>query len=240
MPRPLRNIILNVPHHVTQRANDGERLFYDDQDHLAYLKLWHDRLEGSSDLSLWGFCLMPNHVHLILVPHTDGALSRTMQTVQSSFACKLNARYHRTGHRWRSRYHSTPMGLVHRWLALAYVENNPVKAKLVRQPGRWPWSSAAAHLEGHPPLLPLDTADWSDLFTPDSWRTSLHRCANKHLWNARLRLATRAGMSFDDTTPRNLILHSRPSEVLLDIEEPTLQLAEILEGAPAGRTLSAP
>jgi putative transposase len=216
MPRRPRNFQLYQPHHICQRANARRTLFHSPSDYETYLSLWRAALDAHR-LRLWGFCLMPNHVHFLVAPSVEAAIPTAMNVVQSSFSRILNAIHNTPGHRWVQRYFASACSPVYAWVALAYIENNPVRAHLAPSPDLYPYSSAPHHLALHDPLLPLDTDPWSALFDPPAWRSTLARCAQKHLWNERLRVATKAGIPFSETLPDRLDrYYSRPDLAVPD------------------------
>jgi putative transposase len=146
MTRLARVVIPGLPHHVTQRGNGRQRVFYSDDDYRLYLQLITDatRVAGVSCL---GFCLMPTHVHLILVPKTDDGLRACLAKANRAYAGLINGRRKVTGHFWQGRYCSTAMDDGHLHEALRHVLMTPVKAKLVEKPEQWRWSSAGAYLK---------------------------------------------------------------------------------------------
>jgi putative transposase len=145
MPRIARLVVPNVPHHVTQRGNRRQTTFYSDADFAFYRALlaeWCARTETK----IWGWCLMPNHVHLILEPsHADG-LRAALGETHRRYTRHVNAREDWHGHLWQERFSSFPMDEAHLLSALRYVELNPVRARLVERAEDWRWSSARAHL----------------------------------------------------------------------------------------------
>jgi putative transposase len=99
-------------------------------------------------VSIRAYCLMPNHVHLLVVPERSDSLDRLFRVVHAHYAELVNARLGWTGHLWQQRFASCPMDTVHLAVALEYVHDNPVRAGLVARPTDWPWSSARAELLG--------------------------------------------------------------------------------------------
>lgn len=147
MPRIARVVAPGFPHHVTQRGNRRQRTFFCDQDYQAYLALMGDWCSRCG-VQVWGYCLMPNHVHLIAVPDSQDSLRRGIGEAHRRYTRRVNFRKRWRGHLWQGRFASYVMD-EHYLLATArYVEMNPVRAGLVRRPGRYRWSSAAAHLKG--------------------------------------------------------------------------------------------
>ena len=147
MARLPRVVIPGIPHHITQRGNRRERVFFEDADYQLYLDLLTDAAAGAQT-AIWGYCLMPNHVHIIAVPRDEDGLRRTFASVNRQYTGYINARLRVTGHLWQGRFSSVAMDETHLVAALRYVSLNPVRAKLCRRPEDWPWSSVRTHLAG--------------------------------------------------------------------------------------------
>ena len=147
MARLARVVIPGLPHHVTQRGNHREAVFFSDDDYRAYLELI-SKAAKASGTEVWAYCLMPNHVHFIMTPsHTDG-LRATFAEAHRRYSARIHARLKLTGHLWQGRFSSTAMDERHLIAAARYVAMNPVAAGITRRARDWPWSSAAAHLAG--------------------------------------------------------------------------------------------
>jgi putative transposase len=147
MARLARVVIPDVPHHVTQRGNRRERVFFGDDDYGLYLRLIGEAARASGT-AVWAYCLMPNHVHFILVPKTVDGLRATFAQAHRRYTGAIHAREKWTGHLWQGRFSSTAMDEAHVYAAIRYVDLNPVRAGLVARAADWPWSSARAHLAG--------------------------------------------------------------------------------------------
>ena len=148
MARLARVVAPGLPHHVTQRGNRRQANFFSDDDYRAYMALmaeWCGRL----DTEVWAYCLMPNHVHLIVVPEAADGLRRAIGEAHRRYTRLVNVREDWRGHLWQGRFASFPMDEAHLLAATRYVELNPVRAGLVEKPQDWAWSSARAHLRGH-------------------------------------------------------------------------------------------
>ena len=147
MPRLARLVIPGVPYHVTQRGNRRQQTFFEEGDYALYRDLLGKaaRRAGSS---VWSYCLMPNHVHLIVVPADEDGLRRTFADAHRRYSGFINARYRWTGHLWQGRYSAVAMDEAHLMAAARYVALNPVRARLVDRADDWPWSSVRAHLAG--------------------------------------------------------------------------------------------
>ncbi len=144
MGRVARIVVPNRPHHLTQRGNRQENIFFDDADRRRYLSLL-DAQYRQFGLEVWAYCLMANHVHLVVVPPSSDVLGRAMRHLNSSYASYVNRRQGLCGHLWQSRFYSTPLDQRHLWSAVRYVERNPVRAGLIATAWEYPWSSAAHH-----------------------------------------------------------------------------------------------
>ena len=145
MPRPARLVLPGLPHHVTQRGNGRDRTFFGTDDYRLYLGLLRGACRKTRT-AVWAWCLMPNHVHLILAPAGEDGLRSTLAPLHTRYAQEINRREGRCGHLWQGRFASFPMDDAHLHACLRYVELNPVRARLAERPEDWPWSSARAHL----------------------------------------------------------------------------------------------
>jgi putative transposase len=145
MARLARVVIPGIPYHVTQRGNGGQRVFFSEADYAAY----RDRLASAAAeacVSVWAWCLMPNHVHLILCPSDEDGLRRALARTHRAYAGLIHARRRRTGHFWQGRFGAVAMDEDHVAAAFRYVALNPVRARLVKRAEDWRWSSARALL----------------------------------------------------------------------------------------------
>jgi len=147
MARLARVVVPGIPHHVTQRGNRRERTFFGDADFALYLDLLAES-SARARTEVWCYCLMPNHVHLVLVPSDEDGLRATLGDLHRRYTGFVNARARTTGHLWQGRYGSVAMDEAHLVAAVRYVTLNPVRAGLVGRAGDWAWSSARAHLAG--------------------------------------------------------------------------------------------
>jgi putative transposase len=168
MARFARVIALDTPHHVTQRGNAQRFVLDSDADRLVYQQLLLQYCQLHR-LSLVGYCLMSNHVHLIAVPARPDSLALTLKHTHGRYAAYFNVRHVSSGHVWQGRYYSCPLDLPHLWAALRYIELNPVRAGLVGEPAAYPWCSAAAHCEGATQDPLIDLARWRAAWTREGW-----------------------------------------------------------------------
>ena len=146
MARLARFVLPGIPHHVTQRGNGRQRVFFGDDDYAAYRDLLavHCATHG---VAVWSWVLMPNHVHLILVPEHADALRGALSKVHRAYAGRIHAREKRTGHFWQGRFGCVAMDEPHLLAALRYVALNPVRAQLAARAQDWRWSSVHALLD---------------------------------------------------------------------------------------------
>jgi putative transposase len=147
MTRLARMVVAALPHHVTQRGNRREAIFFEDGDHEIYRDLLAEQTRKAG-VEVWAYCLMPNHVHLILTPKRADAVGRAVGETHRRYTNFINARGRWTGHLFQSRFASEAMDEAHLMAAVCYVSLNPVRARLVSHAEDWPWSSARAHLAG--------------------------------------------------------------------------------------------
>ena len=145
MARLARAIFPGHPHHVTQRGNGRQQTFFREQDYALYRDLLAEHA-AAAGVEVWAWVLMPNHVHLILVPGDADGLRRTLAAVHRRYAGHLHARLQRSGHFWQGRYGCVAMDEAHLGAALRYVALNPVRARLVERATAWRWSSVHAQL----------------------------------------------------------------------------------------------
>jgi putative transposase len=156
MVRIARVIAPGFPHHVTQRGNRRQQTFFCDDDYQVYVDLLREQCLAHGVL-IWGWCLMPNHAHLIAVPASETGLRLAIGNTHWRYTRHVNFREKWRGYLWQGRFTSCPLDEEHLLAAARYVDRNPVRAGLVSEPESWRWSSAASRILGGPDPL-LDTA----------------------------------------------------------------------------------
>jgi len=216
MPRVARIVIPGCPHHITQRGNNRQDVFFVDGDRVRYLEILAEQSERFG-LTVDGYCLMTNHVHLVATPAGPESLAKAVGRTHWLYTQYVNRLHGRCGHLWQNRFYSCTLDETHFWSAMVYVERNPVRAKRVRRAWEYPWSSAAAHCGVAPPRAKagtgtssacglrasqspfsppaglLDLAAWANMLPPDgTWRDSLAEPTDEAL-AAKLRLWTHRG-----------------------------------------------
>ena len=145
MARLARAVFPGHPHHVTQRGNGRAAAFFCDDDYALYRDLLGAHA-AAAGVEILAWVLMPNHVHLILVPSDPDGIRRALAAVHRRYAGAIHARLKRTGHFWQGRFGCVAMDEAHLGAALRYVALNPVRAQLVDRAVDWPWSSVHAQL----------------------------------------------------------------------------------------------
>jgi putative transposase len=157
MPRRPRFVVPGVPHHVTQRGNNRQDVFFSDQDRIRYLQMLREH-SRRHDIRMLAWCLMTNHVHLIVIPGAPESLALALGQAHSQYSLELNRHQLRLGHLWQNRFFSCPLEPVHLFAAIHYVELNPVRAGMAAEAWDWRWSSARAHTS---PRVHDELLDWS-------------------------------------------------------------------------------
>ncbi len=147
MPRLPRVVIPGIAHHVTQRGNRRLPVFFGEADFALYRELIAEGCRKAR-VRVLAWCLMPNHVHLVVVPDDETGLRGALAEAHRRYTTAINRREGWRGHLWQERFHSFPMDDEHLVVAVRYVELNPVRARLVLTPEAWRWSSAGAHAAG--------------------------------------------------------------------------------------------
>jgi putative transposase len=139
-----------ICYHVLNRGNARRDVFHKPGDYAAFRKVMAE-LDDEIPLRVLAWCLMPNHIHLVLWPYHDGDLSRWMHWLLNTHVPRYHQHYHSSGHVWQGRFKAFPIEQdEHLLTVLRYVERNPLRAGLVRRAELWPWSSlyAACSAEG--------------------------------------------------------------------------------------------
>jgi putative transposase len=146
MARLARVVIPGLPHLITQRGNGRARVFFGNDDYTLYRDLLAESCKAA-DVAIWAWCLMPNHVHLVLVPSDTDGLRRALAPVHRRYAGIIHERRKRSGHFWQGRFGAVVLDEQYLAAALRYVSLNPVRARLVKSATAWRWSSTRAHVD---------------------------------------------------------------------------------------------
>lgn len=195
MPRTARAAVGGLCYHVLNRGNGRAQVFHDPADYRTFLELLQEA-GRRVPVRVLGFCLMPNHFHLVLWPRKDGDLSFYLQWLLTSHVRRYHKRYRSSGHVWQGRFKAFPIETdSHLLTVLRYVERNALRARLVKRAENWRWSSLfrpkASFLHESPVPLPRSWA--ARVNAPETatelaaLRTSVNRGApfGSGIWVAR-------------------------------------------------------
>jgi putative transposase len=167
MARIARIVVPGIPHHITQRGNRRQESFFREDDYREYISLM-SALCCLHGVEIWAYCLMSNHVHLIAVPEKAESLRSAIGEAHRRYTRLINFRQNWRGHLWQERFASFPMNEIYLLAAARYVELNPVRAGITKDPSLYRWSSARSHITGKDdalvkirPLLDL-VPDWKN------------------------------------------------------------------------------
>ncbi len=197
MPRLPRAVFAGFPHHITQRGNRREPVFFDDEDRLLYLA-WLKEYSDQHQVEVLAYCLMTNHIHLIAVPATSDGLHLALKPLHMRYAQRLNRQRQWSGHVWQGRFFSSPLDDAYLWTALRYVECNPVRAGLAERAQDYRWSSAPGHCGlRHDALLRPDSRWQQRLATVTDWPAWLAQVDDANALNT-LRLHANKGLPCGD------------------------------------------
>ena len=171
MPRVARIVIADVAHHITQRGNNRQDVFFVDEDRQVYLDLLQVQCQRYG-FTATGYCLMTNHVHLIGTPAREASLAKAIGRTHFLYIQYINRLHRRSGHLWQNRFYSCPMDAAHALQALCYVELNPVRAGMLKT-SMAPSKPAPADQSGPSPLSLCTTIRHLRLFCRRSITASL-------------------------------------------------------------------
>jgi len=152
MARLARVVVPDVPLHIIQRGINRFKTFYSDKDYKEYLYLmadWCNRCE----IEVLAYCLMPSHIHLVCVPQSEDCLRKAIGEAHRRYTRYINAENGWTGHLWQGRFASYPVDDQYLMTVTRYIILNPVRARLVKKPENYRWSSCRAHLSGRNDIL---------------------------------------------------------------------------------------
>ncbi|MEK6678048.1 MAG: transposase [Nitrospirota bacterium] len=190
MPRIARVCAVGYPHHITQRGNNKETVFFEDEDKEFYLNTL-SKYSQKWAFDIWAYCLMPNHVHILAVPRKKESLARGIGSANLVYTQYINRKYNRSGRLWQNRfffYYNTRKPYL--WAVARHIEYNPVRAKLAAKAERYEWSSAKWHILGVEDKI-LSDKDWLE----ERDRIAYRRFINKEdkPMEASIRKATTTG-----------------------------------------------
>ena len=164
-----------IPFHVTQRGNRRGSVFFSDYDREWYLSTLAIYCRRHS-IAVLAYCLMTNHVHLVLVPGTVNSLHEALRPLHMRHAQRINRLQSWSGHVWQGRYFASALDERYMWAAIRYVELNPVSAGLSRRAEDYRWSSAAAHCQLRNDPVLTTAPQWTELLSQvRDWRAWLEQ-----------------------------------------------------------------
>jgi putative transposase len=174
MPRIARIVSKGLPHHITQRGNNKQDIFFVDDDRKTYLEILK-RQSAKYGLVVMGYCLMGNHIHLIAIPQNEDSLAKAVGRTHFVYTQYINRFHNRSGHLWQGRFYSCGLDEQHFLSAMRYIEYNPVRAGICQKPWDYEWSSAASHINtgaksGHGLL---DLRQWFRIVSAAQWKEIL-------------------------------------------------------------------
>ena len=172
MGRLARIVAPGIPHHVVQRGNRRMDVFFSNTDRDQYIEYLSNACDKYG-VDIWSWCIMSNHVHFIAVPEKEDSLDQCFSDAHVRYTRMINFREKWKGHLWQGRFSSSPLDDQYLLAAIRYVERNPVRAKIVRLPWKYEYSSAQYHI-GERKFDPLVKNDSVLLEIIDNWREYLH------------------------------------------------------------------
>lgn len=146
MARQARIVIPNTAHHITQRGNRGEQVFFEKADYKTYLDILLEQCERFK-LSLFSYCLLPNQIHLIVEPEEPALMARAIGETHRRYSCIINERNNWRGHLFQDRFFSYPVDEQNALRAARFIETLPVTAGIAPKPENYLWSSAKARIK---------------------------------------------------------------------------------------------
>jgi putative transposase len=209
MPRLGRYFLPEQPQHVIQRGNDRQAVFFAGEDREAYLA-WLLEAANRHSCRIHAYVLMTNHVHLLATPARADSLPRMMQSLGRRYVRHLNDAHGRTGTLWEGRYRAAPIDSDrYLMLCMRYIELNPVRARMVRHPREYRWSSYRANALGAADALVTPHALYLSLGRSAAGRQASYRALFREAlaedFVTDLRVATNGGWALGDEAFRRRI-----------------------------------
>jgi len=183
MARIARVVVRGMPHHITQRGNRRQKVFFGKNDYEKYKELMTEWC-ALAGVEIWAYCLMTNHIHMVAVPEEADSLARGIGEAHRRYTRMINFRKGWRGYLWQGRFASFPMDDQYLYAAVRYIELNPVRAGLVEDPLDYKWSSARAHATGEQDILltqteVLDISNWQE-YLQGELSEEEHEAIRKH------------------------------------------------------------
>ncbi len=169
MARIARVVAPEFPHHIIQRGNRRQKVFFNDGDYKEYLRLLND-YSLRFKVDILAYCLMPNHVHLIAIPQRDGSLAQAIGETHRNYTRFINFREKWRGYLWQGRFSSYVLDERYLLAVTRYILLNPMKAGIVKKPWDYKWASTQHHMRLKNSFLVKDgllrelIGNWKDFF----------------------------------------------------------------------------
>ena len=225
MGRLPRTIDDGLVYHALNRGNNRADVFHDDDDRVAFLEALA-KTKDRYPFRLFGYCLMTNHFHLLLRPEAGQSISRILQSLTITHTWRYHKRHQTSGHVWQGRFKSPVIqDDPHLLVVLRYIEANPVRAKIVKDPADYPWSSFPCHGLGREDTLVSPFPEWDEL-----GRTEAER---RRRWRAKVGMAQSEA---ELTAVRGSLRSGRPLGALDWTEQMAKRLKlDLIPPSPLGR-----
>jgi putative transposase len=197
MPRPPRPDLPGVPHHVIQRGNNRTACFFGDADRRFYLSCIAESAVRRG-CAVHAYVLMSNHVHLLVTPSVPGAVAAMLQDLGRRYVRVVNTIHGRTGTLWEGRFKSSLIDSDHYLFAChRYIELNPVRAGMVKNPADYPWSSYSYYAAGRPNRLVSEHPLYRSLGETDADRRTAFHSLTSSVLDERLTERIRRAVNTD-------------------------------------------
>jgi putative transposase len=213
MPRHARTIVPEVATHIVQRGNNRAACFFSDADRLVYLAQLGD-LSRRHDCDVHAYCLMGNHVHLLVTPLRTDSCAQLMKNLGQRYVQYVNRTYGRTGGLWEGRFRSC-LAQSERYVLACYryIELNPVRAAIVDHPAKYRWSSYRANAEGRSDPILKPHPEFLALAHDETSRRRMYRGMFDEAFSEALldeiRAATHGGHAIGSQAFKNLLAKAR-------------------------------
>lgn len=170
MARQARIVISNTPHHISQRGNRGEAVFFEKEDYQTYLDIITEQLKNAQ-IDLLSYCLLPNQIHLLVMPQSADKMAKAIGEAHRRYTNHINQRQGWSGHLFQNRFFSYAVDEQHTLRAARFIETLPITSGITNKPENYLWSSAKFRVKviGNPVLKQFPTfdsvIDWKDFLS---------------------------------------------------------------------------
>lgn len=170
LARLARVVLPGVPHHITQRGVRSIDVFHQDGDRQFYCELVRSARDDYG-ITVLSYCLMKNHIHLIVIPETENSLRQGIGMIHRNYSRMINFREKNRGYLFQGRFFSCPLDNKHLLSALKYIAQNPVRAGICKEASGYYWSSTRYHLGLESENLIIKDREWFG--SPGDWKKLL-------------------------------------------------------------------